>query len=62
MYMEDITYDTVAFVSLKRDCTNEEVGAWLKSILPWGEARKPRAVDGFCFIKGFKILPPKEAA
>ncbi len=50
------TSDHVAFVKLTRDATNEEVGAWLKSLIPWTEERK---IDGFGFIKtGFRIKPP----
>lgn len=49
------TFDTVAFVKQKRDCTSDEMQTFLKSMVEWAEQHK---IDGFVFVehKGYKII------
>jgi hypothetical protein len=50
---DDHESDNVAFVKLTRDCTNEEMHDWLKSLI---ELPEMKGVDGFAFVEtGYRV-------
>lgn len=61
---EDHTSDYVAFITLTRNCTNEEIREWLMSLTAengWSTHYGHRPIDGFAFFETeFQIAAPVE--